>query len=289
VLTQPDRPRGRGLKLEASPVKALALAHGLAVLQPPTLKTEEARAPVTAVPVDVLVVAAYGHILPRAILDWPTHGGINIHASLLPRWRGAAPIQRALLAGDRETGITIMQMDAGLDTGPMLEVVPLAIGPRETAGSLHDRLATAGSEAIVAVLARLQRNGALAMTPQPADGATYAAKIARDEAILHWDGDAAVLDRQVRAFSPTAGATTMLGGGPVKIWQAEPRLDATGQPPGTLVAAAAAGIDVACGRGTLRVTELQLAGGRRMSAAACLAGRHVAPGMRFVAPVGMNA
>ena len=142
-------------------MKALALVQGLAVLQPPTLKTDGARAPVTAIPIDVLVVAAYGLILPPAILAWPKHGGINIHASLLPRWRGAAPIQRALLAGDAETGITIMQMDAGLDTGPMLEIVRVPIGPRDTGGSLHDRLATAGADAIVAVLARLERAGGL--------------------------------------------------------------------------------------------------------------------------------
>ena len=163
MLTQPDRPRGRGLKLEASPVKALALAHGLPVLQPPTLKTDEARAPVTAVPLDVLVVAAYGLILPPAILAWPRHGCINIHASLLPRWRGAAPIQRALLAGDAETGVTIMQMDAGLDTGPMLEIVRVPIGPRDTGGIAARpagarRAPTRSSRS----LARLERAGGLA-------------------------------------------------------------------------------------------------------------------------------
>jgi methionyl-tRNA formyltransferase len=282
VLTQPDRPRGRGLKLEASPVKALALARGLAVLQPPTLKTDEARAPVTAIPVDTLVVAAYGLILPPAILAWPRYGGINIHASLLPRWRGAAPIQRALLAGDTQTGITIMQMDAGLDTGPMLEVVRVSIGARDTGGALHDRLAAAGADAIVAVLARLERAGGLEAVPQPAEGATYAAKIARDEAVLRWESDAAALDRQVRAFAPAPGAVTTLGGQQVKIWQALPE---TGHPgtaaPGTVLAADAKGIVVACGQGALRVLELQPAGGRRMNAAACVAGRRVATGMRF--------
>ncbi|MBK6600146.1 MAG: methionyl-tRNA formyltransferase [Betaproteobacteria bacterium] len=290
VLTQPDRPRGRGLKLEPSPVKALARVEGLRVLQPASLKDEGARAAVTAIAVDVLVVAAYGLILPAAILTWPVHGGINIHASLLPRWRGAAPIQRALLAGDRETGITLMQMDTGLDTGPILDTVPLAIGPRETAGSLHDRLAAAGAEAIVGVLARLERDGVLPATPQPAEGACYASKIGRDEAVLHWEADATVLDRQVRAFAPAPGATTTLAGEQVKIWQATAEAaSAVGVPPGTLLAADAQGIVVACGQGRLRVTELQQAGGRRMNAAASVAGRRIAAGMRFGLPQAREA
>ena len=285
VLTQPDRPQGRGLKLEPSAVKALAQARGLAVLQPPTLKTAEARAPVTAIPVDVLVVAAYGLILPPAILGWPTHGGINIHASLLPRWRGAAPVQRALLAGDTETGITIMQMDEGLDTGPMLDVVRVAIGPRETTGSLIDRLAAVGADAIVATLARLARDGALRGTPQPAAGATYAAKIGREDAVVDWRNDAVALDRQVRALAPAPGATATLTGTPVKIWQATPEpCPAAGATPGTLLSADAGGIVVACGRDALRVTELQPAGGRRMGAAAAVAGRRIAAGLRFDLP-----
>ena len=285
VLTQPDRPQGRGLKLEPSAVKKLAQARGLTVLQPPTLKTAEARAPVTAIPVDVLVVAAYGLILPPAILAWPTHGGINIHASLLPRWRGAAPVQRALLAGDTETGITIMQMDEGLDTGPMLDVVRVAIGPRETTGSLVDRLAAVGADAIVATLARLARDGALRGTPQPATGATYAAKIGREDAVVDWRNDAEALDRQVRALAPAPGATATLTGTPVKIWQATPEpCPAAGAAPGTLLAADADGIVVACGRGALRVTELQPAGGRRMAAAAAVAGRRFAAGLCFDLP-----
>jgi methionyl-tRNA formyltransferase len=285
VLTQPDRPQGRGLALRPSAVKALAQAHGLNVLQPPTLKTEEARAPVTAIPVDVLVVAAYGLILPPPILAWPTHGGINIHGSLLPRWRGAAPVQRALLAGDIETGITIMQMDAGLDTGPMLDVVPVVIGPRETTGSLLDRLAAVGAEAIVATLARLARDGALSGTPQPEAGATYAAKIGREEAVIDWRNDAVTLDRQVRAFTPAPGATTTLAGSPMKIWQAAalPGPDSVAEP-GTLLAADAGGIVVACGSGALRVIELQPAGGRRMGAAAAVAGRRLAAGQHFDLP-----
>ncbi len=170
VLTQPDRPSGRGLKSVPQPVKALAADRGLPVLQPVSLKSDEAVAMLRAIPLDVLVVAAYGLLLPRAVLDWPRHGCLNIHASLLPRWRGAAPIQHALLAGDAETGVTIMQMDAGLDTGPMLDVERVAITPRETAGTLHDRLAAAGARAVVAVLERLARDGAVAGTPQDADG-----------------------------------------------------------------------------------------------------------------------
>ena len=285
VLTQPDRPQGRGLKLEPSAVKALAQALGLTVLQPPTLKTAEARAQVTAIPADVLVVAAYGLILPPAILAWPAHGGINIHASLLPRWRGAAPVQRALLAGDTETGITIMQMDAGLDTGPMLDVVPVAIGPRETTGSLVDRLAAVGADAIVATLARLARDGALRGTPQPAAGATYAAKIGREDALIDWRNDAVALDRQVRALAPAPGATTTQAGTQVKIWQATPEPGpAAGAAPGTLLSADGGGIVVACGRGALRVTELQPAGGRRMGAAAAVAGRRFVAGLRFDLP-----
>jgi methionyl-tRNA formyltransferase len=285
VLTQPDRPRGRGLRLEPSPVKALALAQGLPVLQPATLKTDEARAAVVAVALDVLVVAAYGLILPPVILAWPRHGCINVHASLLPRWRGAAPIHRAILAGDLETGVTIMQMDAGLDTGPMLAAIPVPIAARETTGSLHDRLATAGGAGIVATLARLEREGALHGRPQPESGATYAAKIDRAEAIIDWARDAAAIDRQVRALSPAPGAATMLGADALKIWQAEPLpAGAADAPPGTVVSANADGVIVACGAGALRVTELQPAGSRRMSAAACVAGRRIAAGMRLAAP-----
>jgi methionyl-tRNA formyltransferase len=285
VLTQPDRPRGRGLRLEPSPVKALALARGLPVLQPATLKTEEARAAVVAVALDVLVVAAYGLILPPVILAWPRHGCINVHASLLPRWRGAAPIHRAILAGDVETGVTIMQMDAGLDTGPMLASIPVPIAARETTGSLHDRLATAGGDAVVTALERLERDGALHGRPQPESGATYAAKIDRAEAIIDWERDAVAIDRQIRALSPAPGAATMLGAEVLKLWQAEP-LPAGGAdaPPGTVISANADGVIVACGAGALRVTELQPAGSRRMSAAACIAGRRIAAGMQLAVP-----
>ena len=282
VLTQPDRPKGRGLRVEPSPVKALAIAHGLPVLQPASLKVADARAAVVAIPVDVLVVAAYGLILPPAILDWPRHGCLNIHASLLPRWRGAAPIQRALLAGDAETGVTIMQMDPGLDTGPTLDVVRIPIGARETTGTLHDRLATAGAGAIVSVLRRLAGGELPVATPQPAEGATYAAKIERTETGIDWRLPAAAIERRVRAFDPAPGATTSLGGAPVKIWRAEVAdVPAAGAEPGDVVGATAAGIVVACGAGALRVVELQPAGGRRVSAAAFVAGRRIAPGQRF--------
>jgi methionyl-tRNA formyltransferase len=284
VLTQPDRPRGRGLKLESSPVKSLATARGLPVLQPATLKTDEARAAVLAVAADVLIVAAYGLILPPAILAWPEHGCLNVHASLLPRWRGAAPIQRAIMAGDTETGITLMQMDAGLDTGPMIEWTRMDIGPRESAGALHDRLAGAGAQLLVTVLARLARDGRLAATPQPAVGATYAAKIARADAEIAWSVAGSAIDRQIRAMDPVPGASTALGGEPWKIWCAEPTSGPPPAAPGTVVVAAPGGIEVACGDSRLRILELQPAGGRRMRAADVVAGRRIAVGMRFAAP-----
>ena len=283
VLTRPDKPKGRGLALAASPVKALALERGLGLLQPPTLRTPENAAEALAVPLDVLVVAAYGLILPPAVLAWPRCGCVNVHASLLPRWRGAAPIQRAIEAGDATSGITIMQMDAGLDTGPTIAATAVAIGARETAGSLHDRLAAAGATAIVEVLARLDRDGRLAATPQPAEGATYAARITDGDARIDWSRDAAAIDRQVRALDPAPGAYTTLAGTTVKLWRAEPLPVPAAAPPGTVLAASPAGIDVACGAGVLRVLELQRAGGRRVPASALVAGRFVAPGARFVA------
>ncbi len=280
VLTQPDRPKGRGLALQPSPVKAAAMARGLPVLQPASLKAAEARAPIVAVPVDVLVVAAYGLILPPTILEWPRHGAINIHASLLPRWRGAAPIHRAILAGDAQSGVTIMQMDAGLDTGPMIRSVPVTIGARESTGSLHDRLAAAGAEAIVATLQDLARTGVVASTPQPADGATYAAKIDRHEAAIDWSAPAQVVDRQLRAFDPSPGAYTTLRNETWKIWSGE-IVDVEPAEAGTVVRSDAHGIVVACGAGAIRVTQLQPAGGKRLDAAAVHAGRRVRTGDRF--------
>jgi len=285
VLTQPDRPRGRGLKVAPGPVKSLAQTEGLAVQQPVTLKTDAARAPVIAVPVDVLVVAAYGLILPPAILTWPRHGCINIHASLLPRWRGAAPIQHALIAGDRETGITVMRMDAGLDTGPTIDTARITIPPRATAGSLTGLLAVAGAAAIVATLARLGREGRLAATPQPAAGATYAAKIGRDDAAIDWHDSADAIDRRIRALDPAPGAFTALGGDAVKLWRAEPATEGgAAADPGTVLGTSGGALVVACGTGALRVVELQPAGGRRMDAAAFVAGRRILPGARFENP-----
>jgi len=280
VLTRPDKPRGRGLRFEPSAVKGFALAHDLPLLQPPTLRTDDARLPVLAVPLDVLVVAAYGLLLPPPVLAWPRHGSLNIHASQLPRWRGAAPIQRALLAGDAQTGVTIMQMDAGLDTGPMIATVPVPIDARETAATLHDKLAAAGATAIVDTLTNLAAGLPLAATPQPDGGSTYAAKIERAEAAIDWRASAATIDRQIRAFDPAPGAFTAYAGGLVKLWRAE-AADGRGGAAGTIVAAGPDGLVVACGEGLLRVTELQPAGGRRMAAAAFVAGRRVAPGQRF--------
>jgi methionyl-tRNA formyltransferase len=269
VLTQPDRPKGRGLKLEPSPVKALAASLGIPVLQPAALKSEAARAEALAIPLDVLVVAAYGLILPEAVLAWPRHGCLNIHASKLPRWRGAAPIVRAIEAGDATTGITIMQMDAGLDTGPMLLAESIDIDADETAGHLTTRLADLGATLLVQALASIDELGA---QPQPAAGATYAAKIDKAEAWLDWSLPAAVLARKVRAYDPFPVAHTRIGNTPIKVWRAMeiPATDAV--TPGTIVAAGAAGIDVRCGEAGLRLTELQRAGGKRLPAREFLAG-----------------
>lgn len=284
VLTRPDKPKGRGLALTASPVKTYAVARGLPVVQPATLKTPEGLGEALACPLDVLVVAAYGLILPPAVLAWPRLGCLNIHASLLPRWRGAAPIQRAIEAGDAGTGVTIMQMDEGLDTGPTIARDEVMIGLRDTGGLLHDRLAEAGAALIVDVLTRLDRDGPLAALPQPAEGATYAARITDRDARIDWDRDAQAIDRQVRALDPTPGAYTTLGGSVVKVWHAEPTPTPSAAAPGTVLAARSTGIDVACGVGTLRILELQRAGGRRVPASALVAGRFVAAGARFVAP-----
>ncbi len=281
VLTQPDRPSGRGMALTPSAVKAVALEHGLRLAQPPSLKGEVAYAPLFASTLDVLVVAAYGLILPPAVLSWPRHGCLNIHASLLPRWRGAAPIQRAVLAGDATSGITLMRMDAGLDTGPTIESHAVPIGPRETAGSLTARLADVGAAAIVRVLGRLATTGTLPATPQPDEGATYAGKITRADAEIDWQRDAIDLDRAVRAFDPVPGAASVLDGDPVKLWSAEPRPETAIVAPGTIVAVGPPGIDVACGRGVLRLGTVQPAGGKRMAGAAYAAGRALTPGRRF--------
>jgi methionyl-tRNA formyltransferase len=266
-----------------SAVKALAAARGIRVLQPAGLKSDAERAAILAVPIDVLVVAAYGLILPRPILDWPRHGCINIHASLLPRWRGAAPIQRALLAGDGETGITLMQMDEGLDTGPIVARYPTPVAPRETAGSLHDKLAAIAGRAITEALARLQNDGRLPAKPQGEQGATYAAKLDRVEAVIDWRASAESIDRSVRAFNPAPGARTSFEGVVLKIWEGTPLSECLGIP-GLIARADEHGVVIACGEGGLSVSRLQRAGGKPMSAAAFLAGHALAPGMRFGEP-----
>jgi methionyl-tRNA formyltransferase len=280
VLSQPDRPRDRGWRPKPGPVKSLAAARGIPVLQPPSLKAEAERARIIAIPLDVLVVAAYGLILPESILEWPACGCINIHASLLPRWRGAAPIQRALLAGDRETGVTLMRMDQGLDTGPIIARHAVPIAARETAGSLHDKLAAVGARAIVDALSALRRDGRLPAEAQPEEGATYAAKLEPAETVIDWGASADAIDHSVRAFDPAPGAQTTLAGAALKIWEASPLPGRFGAP-GVVARAEAAGIVVACGEGALNVTRLQRAGGKRMPAAAFLAGHALATGTRL--------
>ena len=282
VLTQPDRPAGRGMKLIASPVKALAQAHGVAVDQPERLRTEEQCAALRSCAPDVLVVAAYGLILPRAVLELPRLGCINIHASLLPRWRGAAPIHRAIEAGDTQTGITIMQMDAGLDTGAMLTQHAVPIAPDDTTGTLHDRLAALGATMIVSALEQLAA-GTLSATPQPAGGVTYASKIGKAEAAIDWRRPAAEIARAVRAFNPFPTALGSLGGVPLKIWRACVVPDRGGQP-GAVLAADPDGVVVACGDGALALLELQKPGGKRMVAGEFLRGFTVNPGDRFDVP-----
>ena len=272
VLTQPDRPAGRGMQLQPSAVKQVALAHGIALHQPERLKDPATHAPIVAAGADVMVVAAYGLILPQAVLDIPHQGCLNIHASLLPRWRGAAPIQRAIEAGDAETGVTIMQMEAGLDTGPMLLAEALKVSPGETAGELHDRLAVLGARLIVEALARLD---SLIPQVQPDAGVTYAAKIAKAEAQLDWSLSATAIERKVRAFNPFPGAAADIGGQPVKIWRAA--ACAGGGPPGAVLATGPEGIVIGCGEGALRITELQKPGGRRVTAADFLRGTNLRP------------
>jgi len=278
VLTQPDRPSGRGMALKASPVKQLALEHGLQVHQPASLKSAESRQPIIDASPDVMVVAAYGLILPQAALDIPRLGCINIHASLLPRWRGAAPIQRAILAGDAETGVTLMRMEAGLDTGPMLLKGRLSITDADRATTLHDKLAALGARLIVEALPRLAR-GELPGEPQPAEGVTYAAKLEKSEAALDWRQTAVALSRAVRAFDPFPGTFARIEGQTIKVWRAEPASGA-GEP-GTVLAADDDGILVACSEGALRLVELQKSGGKRLLAADFLHGFAIKPGQRF--------
>ncbi len=292
VLTQPDRPAGRGMKLQASPVKQFALEHGMAVAQPRSLRLDgkypddaaAAREAILTAQADAMVVAAYGLILPQWVLDAPAKGCFNIHASLLPRWRGAAPIHRAIEAGDAETGVTIMQMDAGLDTGDMLLIERLPIGAADTTGGLHDRLAILGGRMIVEAL-EIAACGGLIAVQQPDAGVTYAHKIEKAEAALDWSQPAAVLDRRVRAFNPFPGAGSALGGEAVKVWSAHAEAArADGAVAGQVLAADEHGIRVMTGDGVLVLTELQRAGGKRLPVADFLRGFPVAPGQVFDAP-----
>ena len=289
VLTQPDRPAGRGMKLQASPVKQYALEHGIAVAQPRSLRLDgtypedaaAARAALHSAQADVMVVAAYGLILPQWVLDLPPHGCLNIHASLLPRWRGAAPIHRAIVAGDAHTGVTIMQMDAGLDTGDMLLAEATPIAATDTTAALHDRLAALGGRMIVEALAQVAA-GTLAPVPQPPQGVTYAHKIDKAESSIDWSLPASVIGQRIRAFDPFPGASTVLGTEVIKLWDYE--IDSlqrlSDKRCGHILSINTEGITVACGEGTaLRLKVLQRAGGKRLPAAEFLRGFELQPGM----------
>ena len=275
VLTQPDRPAGRGMALQPSAVKQVAITHGIEVFQPQSLKDADAQSKVAEVGAAVMVVAAYGLILPQAVLDMPRFGCLNIHASLLPRWRGAAPIQRALLAGDAETGVCIMQMEAGLDTGPVLLREAFPIAADDTTSSLHDRLATLGARLIVEALAALP----LPAETQPAEGVTYAHKIEKAEALIDWRRSADELDRHIRAFNPFPGAQARFAGQTVKLWQASP-LEVNGEF-GRILVVDRKQVVVACGEGALAITEMQKAGGKRLPVQQFLAGHPLQVGDRF--------
>ncbi|WP_029527128.1 methionyl-tRNA formyltransferase [Polaromonas glacialis] len=290
VLSQPDRPAGRGMKLQASSVKQWAEGHQIPVAQPRSLRLDgkypedaaAARAAIEAAQADAMVVAAYGLILPQWVLDRPRLGCFNIHASLLPRWRGAAPIHRAIQAGDRETGVTIMQMDAGLDTGDMLLTEKLAIQDTDTTGTLHDRLAALGGRMIVQAL-KLAVSGQLHPLRQAEEGVSYAHKIEKAEAAVDWTQPVASIDRHIRAMTPFPGASTQLGLDTLKLWHSE--INSCLRPPdvreGQILSANADGVQVVCGDGVLNVTELQRAGGKRLCAADFLRGFALAPGMLF--------
>jgi methionyl-tRNA formyltransferase len=277
VLTQPDRPAGRGRQLQASPVKQHALARGLPVLQPASLKRDAAaREALRALAPDLLVVVAYGLLLPREVLDIPRRGCLNIHASLLPRWRGAGPIQAAVLAGDAQTGVALMRLEEDLDTGPVAAMRAIPIGPGETAGELHDRLAPLGAELLMAHLESVL-DGSAAFTPQPAAGVTYAPKIAKADGVIDWTADAATLERRVRAYNPWPVAETTLDGAQLRCWHARALPARAGEAaPGTVLAAAAGGIDVQAGSGVLRLTAVQLAGRQRLPAGEFARGRALA-------------
>ena len=288
VLTQPDRPAGRGMKLQASAVKQWAQAHQVPVAQPRSLRLDgkypedaaAAHAALEAANADVMVVAAYGLILPQWVLDLPRLGCLNIHGSVLPRWRGAAPIHRAIEAGDTETGVTIMQMDAGLDTGDMLLVQTLPIGPQDSTATLHDALAELGGRLITEAL-ELAASGGLRPQPQPAEGITYAHKIDKHEALLDWTQNAQALERRVRAFNPFPVASGLLAGETIKFWCARALPHSAAAMPGQVLAAGAEGVDIATASGVLRVTRLQKAGGKPLDAADFLRGFEIRPGQVF--------
>ena len=291
VLTQPDRPAGRGMKLQASPVKQCALEHGIAVAQPLSLRLDgkypedaaAARQALLDANADVMVVAAYGLILPQWVLDLPPKGCLNIHASLLPRWRGAAPIHRAIEAGDAQTGVTIMQMDIGLDTGDMCLIERLPITATDTTASMHDKLADLGGRMIVEAL-EMSACGGLPRTPQPVEGVTYAHKIEKSESWMDWRLSAIELDRRLRAFNPFPGGATQCGAEVIKLWAATPEAYSGNAQPGTVLAADADGVLVACATGALRLMQLQRAGGKRLAAADFLRGFELPAGTLLTLP-----
>ncbi len=293
VLTQPDRQGGRGMRLQASAVKQFALEHGLALAQPRSLRLDgnypvdaaTARTALTAAQADAMVVAAYGLILPQWVLDLPAKGCFNIHASLLPRWRGAAPIQRAIEAGDAQTGVTLMQMDAGLDTGDLLLVQGLPVGENDTAASLHDKLAVLGAELMIQALEQAAC-GTLKPLPQPTEGVTYAHKIEKTEAPIDWAQSATLITQRIRAFNPFPGASGKLNGETLKIWRANvtPGRPAADVAPGTIQTVVADGIAVAALNSIVFITELQRAGGKRLPVADFRRGFEVQPGMIFELP-----
>ncbi len=282
VLTQPDRKSGRGLKPTPSAVKELALERKLKLFQPDKLGDPAAIEVLRAASPDMMVVAAYGLILPQAVLEVAAFGAVNIHASLLPRWRGAAPIQRALLAGDHATGISIMQMDRGLDTGPVIATGVVEITSTETAHTLHEKLADLGARMIVESVRKAETTGKLSGTPQALEGVTYAQKVEKREARIDWRKGCVELDRAVRAFNPAPGAHTTHQGEEIKIWRARP-VTLAGDP-GVVHSAGPEGLVVACREGGLAITELQRAGGKRLGIAEFLAGHPIAPGSRFALP-----